>query len=147
MGERVRTGISGRTRILFHGEVTTPGNSEYAILLDTTRGLPDSNSTSPAKVAAIPTPGAARGQALGRQYGVLINCTGQNVTLLKYHLCGDGTWAAKAAGTTIAASAAPQSLGLWDPSADGAQDALILVLAGATGPTKVYATVTERTIP
>ena len=149
--QRFQKGISGRTRLLFSGALTQPDNSAYTTLLDTTRRLPNPIGTAPGKSASLPAVPTEdnvtgfRGQALGRQYGILVSCTAQNVSLVQYVLAGDGTWQLFAT-TTIVAGAAPQSF-VWDPSAYGAADTLVVVLAGATQPTLVYASLTERTVP
>lgn len=137
-------GISGRTRKLFAGELTLPDANKYTQLLDTTQQLPAINETAPAKVAAIPTVGATRNQALGRWFCLAISCTGQDVTVLRYGMNGAGAWALFAS-TVITAGAADQTI-TWDPSAYGFTDALIIVLGGATPPTKIYASLTERTV-
>ena len=142
---RNKQAISGRTRVLFSGELTQPDNSKYTILLDTTQDIPNEHEAAGGKSAAVPTVGARRGQALGRQYGIAISCTGQNCTVLQYHLHADGAWHLFRS-TTVTAAADPQSFA-WDPSAYGATDALALVQAGATAPTKIYADLTERTLP
>lgn len=139
------TAISGRTRTRFKGELTAPDNSKYTILLDTTNGLPDNIRSAPPKAAALPTPGSVLGQALGRVFGFMVSCTGNDCTLQRYLLDGAGAWKLFAA-TTITAGADPQSIA-WDPSAYGGEDALIVCLAGATAPTHIYATLTERTLP
>jgi hypothetical protein len=145
--ERMQKGISGKTRILFSGELTQPDNSGYTILLDTTRKLPNANGDAPGVSASLPTvpTGGPRGQALGRSYGIMVTCTAQNVTLLQYVLAPSGAWTA-AVTTTITAAAVPQAIA-WDPSLYGAADVMIVVLAGATQPTHVYAQLTERLIP
>ena len=145
--QRMQKGISGKTRLLFSGELTQPANSGYTVLLDTTRGLPNVNGDSPGVSASLPTvpTGGPRGQALGRSYGIMVTCTTQNVSLLQYTLAPDGTWAL-AVTTTITAAAVPQAI-TWDPSLYGAADVMIVVLAGATQPAHVYAQLTERLIP
>lgn len=136
--------ISGRTRKLFAGELTIPDASKYTILLDTTQQLPALNEAAPGKSATIPTVGATRGQALGRWYCLAVSCTGQNVTVLRYGLNGAGAWTLFASDA-ITAAAADQTI-TWDASAYGFTDALIIVLGGATPPTKIYASLTERTV-
>ena len=138
-------GISGRTRTLFKGELTTPEASKYTILLDTTNGQPNNQMAAPGRSATLPTPGTILGVALGRVYGFTVQCTGQNVSVVEYGLDGSGAWALFAT-TTITAAAAPQAF-TWDPSAYGFEDAAVFVLAGGTAPTKVYATLTERDAP
>jgi hypothetical protein len=137
-------GISGRTRLRFCGELALPGNTEYAVILDTTRALPNNLQGAPAKSATLPTVGSLRGTALGRIYGVMISCTTQNVTLLEYFLHGDGTWH-QFATTTITAGAAAQAIAV-DPSAYGTTDVLVVALAGATAPDHIYVSLTERTV-
>lgn len=149
--QRMQKAISGKTRLLFSGELTQPADSGYTTFLDTTRRLPNVNGAAPGISASLPTVPTEdnvtgfRGQALGRAYGILISCTVQNVSLLQYLLHADGTWQLFAT-TTITAGAAPQAIS-WDPSIYGAADVLIVVLAGATKPTKIYAQLTERTLP
>ena len=145
MEPRTGKSISGRTRLLFSGELTQPDNSAYTTLLDTTLGYPDEQRTAPPKSAALPTPGTATYQAMGRIYAFLVSCTDQNVTLLQYGLHADGAWH-QFASTVITKDAAAQSFA-WDPSLYGFNDVLIVVLAGGTKPTKVYAKLLERTVP
>ena len=137
--------ISGRTRKLFVGELTNPDANKYTLLLDTTQLLPAMNEAVPGKFAALPTVGANRGGAMGRWFCMAISCTGQNVTVLRYILNGAGAWALFASDA-IVAGAADQTI-TWDPSAYGTTDAMIIVLGGATPPTKIYASLTERTVP
>lgn len=144
--DRMFKATSGRTRLLFSGELTTPGATEYAVLLDTTRPAMAKTSTAPPKSATLPTVGTEpRGSALGRIYPMLISCTGQNVTLVEYGLAPNGSWVLWAS-TTIVAGADAQSI-TWDPSFYGYIDVLIVALAGATPPTKIYAQLLERTVP
>lgn len=146
MADRLLKGNSGRTRTLFFGEVTTPRATEYSILLDTTRLQPGPQTTSTIpKSATLPTVGTYRGVALGKIFPFLVSCTGQSVTVLQYGLAPDGTWDL-VASTTIVAGADAQSI-TWDPSFYGYTDVLVTTLAGAIAPTKVYATVLERTVP
>jgi hypothetical protein len=144
--DRIFKATSGRTRLLFSGELTAPGAGEYAVLLDTTRGPLAKTSTAPPKYAALPTVGTnTRGSALGRIYPMLVQCTGQNVTLLECGLDPDGTWT-QFASTTLTAGADAQSI-TWDPSFYGYTDVLIVALAGGIPPTKIYAQLLERTVP
>ena len=148
---RLQKGISGRTRLLFSGAITTPDASKYATILDTTRRLPNEFGAVAGKSDALPTVPAEdnaagfRGQALGRIYAFAVACTTNNVALLQYGLAGDGTWQ-QFATTTITAAAAPQAF-TWDPSAYGFADILICVLAGGSAPGAVTVSITERTIP
>ena len=143
---RMKHGTSGRTRLLFSGELTQPDNSGYTTLLDTTRPWISEDISGPmGKSASLPTVGTAKAQAIGKIYGILVSCTDQNVTLLEYGLHADGTWQ-QFATTPIVAGAAPQSIP-WDPSIYGFADVLVVVLAGATPPGHVYANLTERTVP
>jgi hypothetical protein len=144
---RIEKGISGETRTLFLGEADLPANSGYTTLLDTTRKWPSQVITDGLPVSAtLPTVGTgAAGVALGKQYSLLVSCTGQNCTVLQYVKHADGAWKLFAS-TVITADADPQSF-TWDPSAlNAAEDVLAVVLAGATAPTKIYASVIERTV-
>ena len=70
--------------------------------------------------------------------GVYVECASCSVQLSR-----SGT----AATTTITADAAPIYI-VWDPSlTHGSEDALLVLLAGASAPTHIYASVTERTLP
>ena len=142
-----QTALSGRTRTRFVGALTNPDNSGYTILLDTTNGLPSNIRGIPGKSASLPTPGTIRGQALGRVFSGLLSSIGYNCTLQVYYLNGAGAWSINSSKTaTITAAAADASFTV-DPSLDGAEDVLIVLLAGATAPTHIYATLTERTVP
>ena len=142
MANRRTSPISDKDRELFSGELTLPDASKYTILLDTTQQLPSWGSVPGGKSAAVPTVGSTRGLARGKVYSFTIRCTDQNVTLLQYLLDGAGAWSLFAT-TTITAGAAVQTV-TWDPSAYGSGDCLVLVLGGATPPTKIYATLNER---
>lgn len=141
------TALSGRTRTRFKGELTKPDNSGYTILLDTTQGLPNNLRSAPGKSAALPTPGTTLGQALGRVFSGLVSCTVDNCTLQVYYLNGAGAWSINATKTATITAAAADAIFTVDPSLDGAEDVLIVLLAGATAPTHIYATLTERTVP
>jgi hypothetical protein len=144
---RIEKGISGETRTLFAGEATIPAGNGYSVLLDTTRKWPNQLLATPMGAsAALPTVGTyASGVALGKQYSLLVSCTGQNCTVIQYVKHADGAWKLFAS-TVITADADPQSF-TWDPSAlNAAEDVLAVVLAGATAPTKIYASVIERTV-
>ena len=143
MSDRELRGIHGNTRLLFAGELTTPDANQYTILLDTTQGLPARGMTAPGKSAAVPTVGSTRGRALALYFCFAVSCTGQNCAVLEYILNGAGAWALFAS-TAITAGASDQTFA-WDPSAYGTTDALVLVQAGGVAPTKVYASLTERT--
>lgn len=144
MGNRTKSGLTGKTRELFAGELTLPDANQYTILLDTTTGKPIANGTPGGKSAAIPTVGATRGQAMGNQFNLTIRCTGQDVTLLQYLLDGEGAWSLFAS-TAIVAGTAVQTV-TWDPSGYGSGDALALVRAGAVAPSKIYVTLNERKV-
>jgi hypothetical protein len=137
---------SGRTRVLFAGELTLPDANKYSVVLDTTNGLPDEHMAAPPKSAALPAPGSNPvGIALGRIYAGAYSCTGQDAAVEEYGLHGDGTWHLLRS-VAVQAGAAAQTI-VWDPSAYGFADVLIVVKAGAIAPTHVYANITERTLP
>lgn len=144
---RLKRGTSGRTRMLFVGQLATPTSTQFAPIIDTTQvpPLPGENMRAMAAVAAVPDPARFNGGALGRLYGISLSCTGQNVTFLQYHLHGDGTWQ-QFATTTIVAAAAPQAF-TWDPSAFGALDVYAACQAGGTAPSGIYCSITERDLP
>jgi hypothetical protein len=139
--------LSGRTRTRFKGELAAPDNSKYTILLDTTQGLPNNVRAVPGKSAALPTPGAILGQALGRVFYGLISCTTNDCTLQVYYLNGAGAWSINSTKTATITAAAADKIFTVDPSLDGAEDVLIVALAGATASDHIYATLIERTVP
>jgi hypothetical protein len=144
---KILKGTSGRTRLLFSGELTLPGNSEYSVLLDTTRKLPDEYQTAPAKSATVPTVGAERGQGLGRQFAVLASSVTQTSSIVVYYLNGNGAWSIDSSKTTTLTAGAADAYVVVDPSAAGSSDCLVMVLAGATAPAHIYASLTEITKP
>jgi len=140
--KKERRGLTGRTRIQMCVELTAPTAAQYTTICDTTRGYPDELGSSPPKSVSLPTPGTETGLALGRLFCLNVSCTGQNVTVQRYGLHGDGAWHLFQADV-ITAGAAAQSI-TWDPSGYAWADVLIVVLAGGTAPTKVYTNLVIR---
>jgi len=149
---RAKRSITGRTFAMFpllptgSGALTLPDNSGFSVLLDTTNGIPGEDCILAAKIAAVPsTPGATRGQALGRSFSGIVAATGQNVTVQLYGLTGAAGWALLQSQSITAGT--PATFGPWTPSEYGSSDALILVAAGATAPSALTATLNCRDLP
>lgn len=129
----------GREVPAFQGDVTIPDASKYTILLDSTD--PAGGEYKNVKAAALSTPGGALGTVSNKIYDMLWKCTGQNVTVLCLYLDPFGEWELTADGsTTVVAGAGSAPIRFY---ARGAAGVAIAVLAGATPPTTLGATVIE----
>jgi hypothetical protein len=118
-----------------------PGNSQFVVVFDTTRGLAlgtqDAVATGTARLIPLSTDtkgrrGAFAGASL--RYSAL--CTGQNVTLLQQDLTGvggvAGDWETQGAAGSVTVTAATTAVGEFKPLTP---DWRVVVQAGATGPT------------
>ncbi len=123
------------TRVYFAGQFTTPDAAGYSIILDTTNGYPK-DMAAPPKSATLPTPGTPTAAVLGKMVSLPIACTGQNVTVQRYGLLGDGAWHLYQEDVVTAGNSARPIV--WDPSGYGYADALIIALAGGVAPTALY---------
>lgn len=113
-----------------------PGNSQYVVPWDTTRGIEGFLSTAQ---ASNPAPGGKRGAFAGKLLRYTIRCTGQNCTVDEQILSGNaGTnadWETQetTGNYTLTASTTAVREFKW---LNG--DARVLVTAGATGPTTFF---------
>jgi hypothetical protein len=118
-----------------------PGNSEFVVVFDTTRGLAYTTQASVATggAALVPLSTDSRGRR-GAYAGAAIRysalCTVQNVTLLEQDLTGvggvAGDWETQGTAGSVTVTAATTAVGEWKPLTD---DFRVVVQAGATGPT------------
>lgn len=116
-----------------------PGNSEFVVVFDTTRGLLGSQAsvaTGNARLVPLSTDAGGRRAAFARpvvEYTAL--CTTQNVTLLLQVLTGvggvAGDWETQAAAGSVTVTAATTAIGEFKPLAP---DWRVVVQGGATGP-------------
>lgn len=120
--------------------VTTPGNSQYTIVADSTRGLDATQAFTPS--ATLPSPGTARNLwARVRVHGS-VTSVGQAATLLLYVNTNqsdttNAAWELDAAadtGGTIPLAAGTAKLINWMPSTP---DWMIVLLAGGSAPSSV----------
>lgn len=116
-----------------------PGNSEFVVVFDSTRGLLGTQaSVATGNAALVPLSTSERGRRsrFARpviEYSAL--CTTQNVTLLQQDLTGvggvSGDWETQGAAGSVTVTAATTAVGEWKPLTP---DWRVVVQAGATGP-------------
>lgn len=116
-----------------------PGNSQFVVVFDTTRGLmgtQDAVASGNARLVPLSTDAGGRRSSFARpvlEYSAL--CTTQNVTLLQQDLTGvagvAGDWETQAAAGSVTVTAGTTAIGEWKPLTP---DWRVVVQAGATGP-------------
>lgn len=117
-----------------------PGNSEFVVVFDTTRGLALTSQASVAtgNAALVPLSTDAKGRRgafAGASVRYTALCTTQNVTLLEQDLTGvggvAGDWETQGTAGSVTVTASTTATGEFKPLGD---DWRFVVQGGATGP-------------
>ena len=109
----------------FNYTPTLPTANQYVIMLDSTRGL----NTAVANAASLgATAGTKRGKWAGQRVDFVVNCTTQDVTVVRQGW--NGAWVTVASGSATVTAGTPLPIG-WMPETP---DWRIYVLAGGTAP-------------
>ncbi len=123
-------------------DTTAPANSQFSVVIDSTRRLFNSQASVASGAAGL-VPGQYRGAWSGAHIRYSALCTVQNVTLLLQDLTGvagvAGDWETQGAAGSVTVTAATTAVGEFKPLT---ADFRILVQAGGTGPTTCVVRVT-----
>lgn len=121
---------------------TAPANSQFTVVLDSTRRLFNSQASVATGAAGL-IPGQYRGAWAGAIIRYSALTTTQNVTLLLQDLTGvggvAGDWETQGSAGSVTVTAATTSVGEFKPET---ADFRIVVQAGATGPATCVVRVT-----
>lgn len=119
---------------------TVPGNNQFVVAFDTTRGLITADQTAVASGNARLVPlstssGGRRSAFAGASIRYSALCTTQNVTLLQQDLTGvggvAGDWETQGSAGSVTVTAGTTAVGEWKPLT---ADWRVVVQAGGTGP-------------
>jgi hypothetical protein len=127
-------GMRSPGRALTIVDSTAPANSQFTVVLDSTRCLTNSQASVASGAAGL-IPGSFRGRWTGGIVSYSALTTTQNVTLLLQDLTGvggvAGDWETQGAGGSVTVTAGTTSVGEFKPLTS---DFRVVVQAGATGP-------------
>lgn len=123
-------------------DTTAPANSQFTVVLDSTRRLFNSQASVATGAAGL-IPGQYRGSWTGAHIRYSALCTTQNVTVLLQDLTGvggvAGDWETQGSAGSVTVTAGTTSVGEFKPLT---ADFRMVVQAGGTGPATCVVRVT-----